>query len=166
MRKITTTPFNVSVSEKAIEYIKKRVTSYPWHEMPDDGGWDYGTNLDYMKELYDYWVNEYDWHKHEATINTFSHFKAPVSGIDMHYILEKGSGDQPLLLLISHGCPGSFVESLDIIEILAHPERFGGKEEDAFDVIVPSLPGFGFSGRPPHPYGPRALDLTAYGINE
>lgn len=157
MRNSMTTPFNVSVPRETIEYIKNRVSSYPWHEMPDDGGWDYGTNLDYMKGLCDYWVNEYDWYKHETAMNTFSHFKAPVSEIDMHYIFEKGSGDSPMPLLISHGWPGSFVESLNIIEILAHPERFGGKEEDAFDVIVPSLPGFGFSGRPPRPWGPRAM---------
>ncbi|MDY0222940.1 MAG: alpha/beta fold hydrolase [Desulfobacterium sp.] len=149
--------FKINVPDEIIALIRRRVADFPWHEMPDDGGWDYGTNLDYMKELCSYWVESYDWKKHEEQMNTFDHFKAQVDGIEMHYILEKGSGESPMPLLISHGWPGSFVESLSIIEKLAHPERFGGNVEDAFDVIVPSLPGFGFSGRPPRPYGPRAM---------
>jgi len=152
-------PFEVKVPNKTLEYIRTRVKEYPWNniEMPDDGGWLYGTNMAYLKEFCDYWVNEYDWHKWEAKINKFSHFKAPVDGIDIHFIMEKGSGPSPMPLLISHGWPGSIVEFLDIIEPLAHPERFGGKEEDAFDVIAPSLPGFGFSGRPSRPMGPRKM---------
>lgn len=150
-------PFIIHIPDDTIDSIKKKVADYPWHEMPDDGGWDYGTPLDYMKEICAYWVDGYDWRMHEEKMNRFSHYKTDAGGIDMHLILEKGSGKNPLPLLISHGWPGSFVESLDIIECLAHPERFGGKEEDAFDVIVPSLPGFGFSGRPPRPYGPRKM---------
>ena len=125
--------------------------------MPDDGGWDYGSNLDYMKELAQYWVNEYDWRKHETAINVFSQFRAQVDGIDIHFIHEVGSGPSPTPLIISHGWPGTVVEFMKIIEPLAHPERFGGKVEDAFTVIAPSLPGFGFSGAPPRPYGPRKI---------
>ena len=125
--------------------------------MPDDGGWAYGTPLGYMKELCAYWINEFDWRKQEAAINRFSHFIAPVEGIDLHFIQEKGDGPSPLPLIISHGWPGSIVEFLDIIQPLAHPQRFGGSEDDAFDVIVPSLPGFGFSGRPARPIGPRKM---------
>jgi len=125
--------------------------------MPDDGGWAYGTHLGYMKELCAYWLNEFDWRKQEAAINRFSHFIAPVQGIDLHFIQEKGDGPSPLPLIISHGWPGSIVEFLDIIQPLAHPQRFGGSADDAFDVIVPSLPGFGFSGRPARPIGPRKM---------
>lgn len=150
-------PFTIDIPQETLDNIRTRVADFPWHEMPDDGGWEYGANLDYMKELCAHWVNEYDWKKHQNTFNTFSHFKADVDDISMHFILEKGSGDHPTPLLISHGWPGSFTESIDIIERLAHPERFGGNIEDAFDVIVPSLPGFGFSGRPPRPYGPRQM---------
>lgn len=150
-------PFNLNVSEEKLARIRTRVAEYPWHEMPVDGGWDYGTNLDYMKELCTYWLEEYDWRKHEAEINQFQHFHAEVDGLDLHYIYEKGSGDSPMPLLISHGWPGSVLEFKNIIEPLAHPERFGGKVEDAFDVIAPSLPGFGFSGKPPRPYGPRKM---------
>jgi microsomal epoxide hydrolase len=151
------TPFHFHVPDEVLENIMERVATYPWHEMPDDGGWDYGANLDYMKELCDYWVNGFDWRKQEARINSFSHFQAPVDGIDMHFIQETGSGPNPMPLMISHGWPGSVAEFFHLIKPLAHPELFGGNVEDAFTVIAPSLPGFGFSGRPPRPYGPRKM---------
>lgn len=150
-------PFSVNVSDEIIKDVRARVSAFPWHEMPDDGGWNYGTNLDYMKEFCDYWVHKYDWKKHETEINRFSHFRAPVNGIDLHFIHEKGSGSNPRPLIISHGWPGTIVEFLDFIDLLAHPEKHGGNIEDAFDVVAPSLPGFGFSGRPPRPYGPREM---------
>jgi hypothetical protein len=150
-------PFKIEVPNQTLNQIRQRVADYPWHEMPDDGGWEYGANLDYMKVLCAYWVEELDWRKQEAMLNLFTHYKAPVDGIDMHFIYEKGSGPAPMPLLISHGWPGSVAEFVKIIEPLAHPERFGGSIEDAFDVVAPSLPGFGVSGRPPHPYGPRKI---------
>ena len=150
-------PFRIDVPDKTLEQIRTQVANYPWHEMPDDGGWAYGTPLGYMKELCAYWLNEFDWRKQEAAINRFSHFIAPVQGIDLHFIQEKGDGPSPLPLIISHGWPGSIVEFLDIIQPLAHPQRFGGSTDDAFDVIVPSLPGFGFSGRSARPIGPRKM---------
>ena len=148
-------PFLVDIPDEVLQRILTRVAEYRWHEMPDDGGWTYGTNLDYMKELCGYWLDAFDWREHEAAINRFPQFTAPVEGIDIHFIHEKGSGPAPMPLVISHGWPGSVVEFLDIIEPLAHPERFGGSADDAFDVVAPSLPGFGFSGRPPRPIGPR-----------
>ena len=149
--------FQIDISEEILQNIYTKVKNYSWHEMPDDGGWDYGTNLDYMKEFADYWVNKFDWRKTEEKINKFKNFKSNIDGIDIHFIHEKGSGSNPKPLLLSHGWPGSIVEFLHIIDQLAHPEKFGGKEEDAFDVIVPSLPGYGFSGRPQRPIGPRIM---------
>ena len=150
-------PFKINISNKIIEDINTKVANYSWHEMPDDGGWNYGTNLDYMKEISKYWVDKFDWRKTEEKINKFQNFKSSIDGIDIHFIHEKGSGTNPKPLLLSHGWPGSIVEFLHIIDQLAHPEKFGGKEEDAFDVVVPSLPGFGFSGRPSRPIGPRKM---------
>jgi len=150
-------PFKVNISDQIIKDIYEKVKKYPWHEMPNDGGWEYGTNLDYMKEISKYWVSKFDWRKHEKEINKFPNFITKVDDIDIHFIHEKGSGSKPMPLLISHGWPGTIIEFLHIIEKLAHPERFGGKEEDAFDVIAPSLPGFGFSGRPQRPIGPRKI---------
>ena len=150
-------PFTLKTPVNFIEEILQKVRKYPWHEMPDDGGWEYGTNLDYMKEISEYWINDFDWYKHEAKINKFSNFITRVEDIDVHFIHEKGSGSNSTPLLLMHGWPGSVVEFLHIIEKLAHPEKFGGNIEDAFDVIVPSLPGFGFSGRPSKPIGPRKI---------
>ncbi len=150
-------PFKVEIPEENLKSIYSKVQNYQWHEMPNDGGWEYGTNLDYMKEFTEYWTNKFDWRKTEKKINKFNNFKSKIDGIDIHFIHEKGSGSNPKPLLISHGWPGSIVEFLHIIDQLAHPEKFGGKEEDAFDVIVPSLPGFGFSARPLRPIGPRKM---------
>jgi microsomal epoxide hydrolase len=150
-------PFKINISNKIIEDINKKVVEYPWHEMPDNGGWTYGTNLEYMKEISQYWVKKFNWKSVEEKINKFQNFKSNIDGIDIHFIKEKGSGSNPKPLLLSHGWPGSIIEFLHIIDQLAHPEKFGGKEEDAFDVIVPSLPGFGFSGRPSKPIGPRKM---------
>ena len=153
----TIKPFELKISDETIREIKTRVANFPWHEMPDDGGWDYGTNLDYMKEFCDYWVNEFDWREQENRINQFSNFLAPVDGIDIRFIHGKGSGSNAKPLIISHGWPGTIVEFLNFIDLLAHPENYGGTAEDSFDVVAPSLPGFGFSGRPPRPYGPRKM---------
>ncbi len=150
-------PFKVNISEQIISETYSKVKKYPWHEISKEGGWEYGTNLDYMKEISKYWVNDFNWRKYEDKINKFSNFRTKVDNIDIHFIKEKGSGSNPMPLLIMHGWPGSIIEFLHIIEKLAHPERFGGKEEDSFDVIVPSLPGFGFSGKPSRPMGPRKI---------
>ena len=151
------TPFKIAVPQDTLQEIRARIAHYPWGYMPDDGGWHYGTNLNFLKVLCKYWLEDYDWYKHELTINRFPQFVAQIDGIDIHFIHEKGSGSSPKPLLLSHGWPGSIVEFLNIIEPLAHPERVGGNIEDAFDVIVPSLPGFGFSQRPLRPMGPRAI---------
>ena len=150
-------PFKVNIPDEELNKIYNKVKSYQWHEMPNDGGWEYGTNLDYMKEISKYWVEEFNWRKYEDKINRFLNFKTRIDNIDIHYIHEKGSGSNPTPLLLMHGWPGSIIEFLEIIEKLAHPEKFGGNQEDAFDIIVPSLPGFGFSGKPSRPIGPRKI---------
>ncbi|MEM8744858.1 MAG: epoxide hydrolase family protein [Pseudomonadota bacterium] len=150
-------PFELAVPDETLEHIRTKVAAFPWDDMPKLGGWELGANLEYMKALCAYWLDGFDWRQQEAEINRFDHFTAPVDGLDIHFIHEKGSGPAPKPLLISHGWPGSVVEFLHVIEPLAHPERFGGSEDDAFDVIAPSLPGFGFSGKPDRPLGPRAM---------
>ena len=150
-------PFIVSVPDSTLEEIYNKIKNYPWKEMPNLDGWEYGSNLNYMKDFSKYWISNFDWKKQESEINKFSNFITNVDDIDIHFIKEKGSGSNPMPLLMLHGWPGSIVEFLHIIEKLAHPERFGGKEEDAFDVIVPSLPGFGFSSCPLRPIGPRKM---------
>ena len=112
-------PFQLDVADETLDDIHKRIAAFPWHEMPDDGGWAYGANLGYMQELCDYWRHEFDWRKQEARINHFSHYISPVDGIDIHFIREKGSGPKPMPLILSHGWPGSVTEFLNIIEPLA-----------------------------------------------
>lgn len=150
-------PFKLRIPNKTLNKIYKKVKKYPWSEIENMSGWEHGTNLKYLKEISKYWIKNFNWKKNEKKINKFSHFLTKVDGINIHFIKEKGSGPNPMPLLILHGWPGSIVEFLNIIEKLAHPERFGGKKEDAFDVIVPSLPGFGFSGSFKKPIGPRKI---------
>jgi microsomal epoxide hydrolase len=150
-------PFKINIADEVLDNIYSKVKNYPWHEMPKDAAWEYGTNLDYMKKFSSYWIDEFDWRKCEEKINKYSNFTTRVDDIDIHFIHEKGSGSNSIPLLICHGWPGSIVEFLDIIEKLAHPERFGGDKEDSFDVIAPSLPGYGFSGAPKKPIGPRKI---------
>ena len=153
------TPFKIEISDEVLDSIRTKVANFPWDDcyMPADGGWNYGTNMEYLKELCEYWVKEYNWREFEAKLNSFENFKTTIDGLEMHYIMKKGSGPSPKPLLLVHGWPGSVSEFMHIIEPLAHPEKFGGKIEDAYTIIAPSLPGFAFSGRPERPMGPRAM---------
>ena len=105
----------------------------------------------------DHWIHSYDWRAAEAGINRFGNFRARVDGLDVHFILEEGSGPEPRPLILTHGWPGSVVEFLAVIKPLAHPERFGGRERDSSTVVVPSIPGYGFSQAPRAPITLRAV---------
>jgi len=113
----------------------------------EDAGWAHGTNLAYLQTLVAYWQHSYDWRKHEAYLNTLPHFKATINGVNVHFVHVRGKGSNPKPLLLTHGWPDSFYRFHRIIPMLTDPARYGGKAEDAFDVIVPSMPGFGFSER-------------------
>jgi len=155
-------PFTVAVDDAVLADLQQRLKLVRWPGEPDDAAWQYGANLGYMKQLVAYWRDDFDWRRQEMAINRFQHFTAPISSddnaqLDVHFIREDGSGDSPLPLLLLHGWPGSIAEFLDVIEPLAHPERFGGDIADAFTVIAPSLPGYGFSGAPARPIGTKAM---------
>jgi microsomal epoxide hydrolase len=149
--------FKVNFTEKEISLVYQKIKDYPWNAMPDLDGWEHGTNKKYLKELCDYWVSEFDWYKHEKEINSFENFITDVEGTDIHFIKKKGSNPNSTPLLLMHGWPGSVIEFLDIIDKLASPEKYGADTKNSFDVIVPSLPGFGFSGKPTKPIGPRKM---------
>jgi microsomal epoxide hydrolase len=150
-----TTPFTVAVSEDVLADVQSRLARTRWPTPPGGRGqWGFGSSLPYMQRLVDHWRERYDWRRWEAAINRFPQQIVTIDGIGIHMIAEPGSGANPLPLVLTHGWPGSFVEYLDIIEPLAHPERFGGNAEDGFTVIVPSLPGYGFSAAPARPMGP------------
>ncbi len=149
--------FTIDINEDELTNIKSKIEHYPWSSIENMEGWIHGTNKKYLKELCDYWLKEFSWKKHEQLINSFKNYKTNVDGIDIHFIKEEGSGENPKTLLLLHGWPGSVVEFLEIIKPLAHPEEFGGNINDAFTVIAPSLPGFGFSSAPKKPIGPRKI---------
>ncbi|MDH3232166.1 MAG: epoxide hydrolase [Alphaproteobacteria bacterium] len=150
-------PFEIAISDVQLADLEARLANVRWPEPPATGAWTYGSDLDYMRALVAYWRGDYDWRAAERRLNGFANYRAEIGGLTLHFIHQKGSGEQAMPLLLSHGWPGSVVEFLDIIEPLAHPERFGGDESDAFDVVVPSLPGYGFSGRPSEPIGTRTM---------
>lgn len=151
------TPFNVAVPQAKLDAIAARVRSYPWFPAPAGEQWEYGANTAYLKELCAYWTSGYDWRAQEAALNTYPQFTAEIDGLTIHFVHVRGEGDaakRPLIL--THGWPGSHYEFWQAIPRLAFPSKHGGDAKDAFDVIVPSLPGYAFSGRPPKPLGQRA----------
>jgi microsomal epoxide hydrolase len=150
-------PFRVAVPDAVLDDLKDRLARTRWPIEANAPPWFYGTDLTYLKAVVAHWHDNYDWRKWEAKLNRFPQYKATVGGRQLHFILERGSGDNPLPLILTHGWPGSVVEFLDVIEPLAHPERFGGDAKDAFTVIVPSLPGYGFSDPPDAPITPRDI---------
>jgi len=149
--------FKVNFTEKEISSIYQKVKDYPWDSIKNLEGWEHGTNKQYLKELCDYWITKFNWNKHQSDINKFENYTTDIDRIKIHFIKKKGGSENSEPLLLMHGWPGSIIEFLHIIEKLTHPEKFGGNKEDSFDVIVPSLPGFGFSGSPSKPMGPRKI---------
>jgi len=149
--------YKISVPKNTLNNIYKKVRNYPWKMIQNVNGWEYGTNYNFLKKISQYWVSKYDWKKFENKINSFKNYKTNVDDINLHFIKEKSKNPKSRPLLLLHGWPGSVIEFLDIIPKLAHPEKFGGKIEDGFDVIVPSLPGFGFSTPIKKALGPRKI---------
>lgn len=143
--------FTVRLPEEVLEDLRDRLARTRWPDQLAGSGWAYGSDLDYLKELTDYWRNGFDWRKQEQAINTLLNYRAMVEGAGIHFIYERGKGPDPLPLLITHGWPSSFVEMLKIIPMLTDPVNHGGRAEDSFDVVVPSMPGYGFSDRPDRP---------------
>ena len=149
--------FEIAIPQATLDDLLARLAHTRWPDEVEGAGWDYGTNLQYMKELTDYWQHTYNWRKQEAELNTFAQFKAEVDGIGIHFIHIRGKGPNPTPLLLLHGWPDSFYRFHKIIPLLTDPASYGGNPEDSFDVIVPSLPGFGFSDRPNFPGGVKSL---------
>jgi pimeloyl-ACP methyl ester carboxylesterase len=141
-------PYRLAVPDQAIADLRERLRRTRWPDDYVDHDWDFGTDQTYLKALCAYWADGYDWRSREATINAWPHFTTSIDGHEIHFIHVKSTAPNARPLLITHGWPGSFVEMLKIIPMLTEPQRFGGEASDAFDVVVPSLPGFGLSGRP------------------
>ena len=138
-------PYKIEIPDSVLDDLKSRLERTRWPDELPGTGWDYGSNLDYVKELVEYWRTKFDWHAQEKLINSFSHFKSKVDGLNIHFIHEKGKGPNPMPLVITHGWPGTFFEMYKVIPMLSDPASHGGDPADAFDVVAPSMPGYGFS---------------------
>ena len=138
-------PFTIAVEDSVLDDLRQRLADTRWPDEIPNSGWDYGSNIGYLKELVEYWRTQFDWRAQEAKLNAFSHFKSEVDGLDIHFIHEKGKGPNPMPLVITHGWPSCFFEMTKIIPLLTDPASHGGDAADSFDVVAPSLPGFGFS---------------------
>jgi len=141
-------PFTLHVSDDAIADLCERLARTRFPDQAPGDPWAYGTDVDYLGQLVEYWRTGFDWRAQEARLNAFPQFKAPLHDIDLHFLHVPGQGPDPYPLLLLHGWPGSVVEFLDIIPRLTDPARFGGDPADAFTVVAPSLPGYGLSFQP------------------
>ena len=141
-------PYQVQISDDVLDDLRDRLGRTRWPDELDDVGWDYGSSLAYIRELCEYWQDGFDWRAQEARINEFDHNRADVEGLGTHFIHARGQGPDPIPLVITHGWPSTFVEMLKIIPLLSDPASHGGDASDSFDVIAPSMPGYGFSDRP------------------
>ncbi|MDX1581022.1 MAG: epoxide hydrolase [Alphaproteobacteria bacterium] len=155
---MTPEPFTIDVPQAVLDDLHYRLRNTRWADDFANDDWGYGVEAGYLKEVVDYWLNEYDWRAREREMNSFSHFRTQVDGVPVHFIREPGKGPNPIPLIVSHGWPWSFWDFKDIIRPLADPAAFGGDPEDAFEVIATSMPGFGFST----PL--RKPGLNAYGV--
>ncbi len=157
MAEIKPKPFKIEIPDAVLADLRERLARTRLPDEVHDSGWEYGTNLAYLKELIEYWRTRYDWRAHERQLNRFEHFIAPVDGLDIHFIHQPGRGANPKPLLLIHGWPGSIYEFDRIIPMLTDPAAHGGNPADSFTLIAPSLPGYGFSGHPTT----RAMNIQA-----
>jgi len=139
--------FTVNLPEAALDDLKRRLDLTRWPDELPGADWAFGTNLAYMKALVSYWRTTYDWRRQEAALNLLPHYRIAIDGLRIHYLHARGKGPAPIPLVITHGWPGSFLEMVKLIPLLTDPAAHGGRAEDAFDVVMPSLPGYGFSDR-------------------
>src|SRR6266699_984537 len=141
-------PFHFTASKEALADMRKRIAATRWPEKETVTDKSQGVQLATMQALAKYWATDYDWRKCEAKLNALSQFITTIDGVDIHFIHVRSKEKNALPMIITHGWPGSIIEQLKIIDPLANPTAHGGKAEDAFDVVIPSLPGYGFSGKP------------------
>jgi len=150
-------PLEINIPDAKLEAIRARIEAFQWFDPPAGlPDWQFGISTPVLKDIQAYWLNDYNWRDEEKTLNQHPQFIAEIDGLPIHFlhIVGEANGKRPLLL--THGWPGSIFEFYDAIGPLAYPSQHGGKAEDAFDLIIPSLPGYGFSGKPAAPLGQRA----------
>jgi pimeloyl-ACP methyl ester carboxylesterase len=151
-------PFRIHVPDEEIDDLIARLARTRFPDEIDGVGWDYGTSLAYLKDLVEYWRDDFDWRAQEQRLNRFDHFKTNIDGLDLHFIHQRSERADAMPIVLSHGWPGSFIEFIELIGPLSDPGRYGADADDAFHVVVVSLPGFGFSDKPRVPgYTPERM---------
>ena len=140
--------FKIDFPKAEIEDLKTRIRNSRWPEKETVDDWSQGVPLDYLKNLCDYWSSEYNWFKTQDRLNDIPHFKSDINGLSIHFMHVQSPHKNAKPILITHGWPGSIIEFLKVIEPLTEPTKHGGSEADAFHAVFPSLPGYGFSGKP------------------
>jgi pimeloyl-ACP methyl ester carboxylesterase len=141
-------PFRVEVSDEALEDLRRRIAATQWPEKETVDDDSQGVPLATMQELARYWATDYDWRRCEQKLNALPHFVTEIDGLDIHFIHVRSQHADAMPLVVNHGWPGSIIEQLKIIEPLADPTAHGGTASDAFHIVIPSMPGYGFSGKP------------------
>lgn len=142
-------PFTIDIPDSMLADVARRLEATGWPDDPGNGDWSYGVNARYLKTLVAYWRHDFDWRAVERRINAFPNYRIEIDGVPIHFLHMKGRGPDPVPLILTHGWPWSFWDMHRVIAPLSDPAAHGGEAGDAFDVIVPSLPGYGFSGPPP-----------------
>jgi pimeloyl-ACP methyl ester carboxylesterase len=140
-------PYTINIGSPVIDDLRRRLEKSRWVDGIDNDNWEAGTNGKYLKELCEYWSRDFDWNKNESYLNSFSHFKAKIDGTDIHFIHEKGNGSNRIPILLIHGYPDSFMRFLKITPLLKAQDEAG----ISFDLVIPSIPGYGFSQIPKEP---------------
>src|SRR5919108_4136204 len=141
-------PFQVNVPEAELGDLRKRILAARLPERETVSDFSQGVPLDTVQKLAHYWATEYDWRKVEARLNAVPNFITEIDGLDIHFIHVRSKHQNALPVIVTHGWPGSILEQLKIVDPLVNPTAHGGKASDAFDVVIPSMPGYGFSGKP------------------
>ena len=144
-------PLNISFSDEQLDDLRRRVAATRWPDKEIVADDTQGVRLATIQKLAQYWARDYDWRKMEARLNALPQFVTEIDGLDIHFIHVRSKHENALPLIVTHGWPGSIIEQLKIIEPLTNPTAHGGGASDAFDVVIPSLPGYGFSGKPTAP---------------
>jgi pimeloyl-ACP methyl ester carboxylesterase len=154
---VTVEPFTIAVEQDVLDDLRHRIRRTRWPARPPLPGWDHGADVDYLRDLLTTWANGFDWRAQERRLNQLPHFRSRIDGTRVHFVHLQGAGPDPLPIVLTHGWPSSFTEHLRLATLLADPAAHGGQATDSFDVVVASLPGYGFSG----PLPPAATTSSA-----
>jgi pimeloyl-ACP methyl ester carboxylesterase len=144
-------PFTIPFSQSAVDDLRDRLRRTRWPDEIPGANWEYGVDLKFLQQICEYWSDRFDWKAQVERFSTLQHYRYSSENLRIHFIHERGKGPAPIPLILTHGWPGSFLEMMRIIPLLTDPASYGASSTDAFDVVIPSLPGYGFSDRPTRP---------------